>query len=71
VGVLLRDLHTAKLASFPGLRFWLRLDEAFERREWLSIFLGQENPPVQSSRFNVQGSRFKVQGSKFELTPKP
>ena len=54
VGVLLCDLHTAKLAIFPGPRFPLRLDEAFELRERLLIFLGQE-----ILRFKVQSLRVR------------
>jgi hypothetical protein len=56
VGVPLRDLHTAKLATFPRLRLPLRLDEAPEFRKSMPSFFGHSNFP---------GSKFKVQRSKF------
>jgi hypothetical protein len=54
MGMLFRDLHTAKLATLSGLRFPLRLDEAPELGERLMIFLGHGNLPVQSSTFQFR-----------------
>jgi hypothetical protein len=54
--MLLRDLYTAELATFPGLCFRLRLDEAFELRKGLIVFLRQEILRFKVQRFNFAPS---------------